>query len=207
MSLSKTCKAYTEIRNCLTELQEGVVLAIDPSIGSSSSMPGWAVYRAGELHASGTLKINPLHSIPLRLAAVAAGMKVLIEDHAPQALVYENIPAQRQGGGNAVAHASLLMALGTILSVPGPSHHVGLYPMSWKRLARPSYKKGDMEDAIEVGWIAIQEAIRIHEEDPPGLFGKRKRRVAREASRKKTTRVHTRGGPTNSGTKRVRGCA
>lgn len=165
--LGRDTRAYQQIRGCLVPMLEGIVLSVDPSIGSSSSQPGWAVYRQGQLIISGTIQID--HTLPTwkRLRKLVHGIRKLYKQWEPDVLVYEDIPAQRHGGGNAEAHASLLKAVGAILSVSGPDYYVGLHPLSWKRMVRSSYVKGDENDAIEIGWISIQEARRISEEDPP----------------------------------------
>lgn len=176
MTLGRDTAAYGDIRNSLTTILRGVVIAIDPSIGSSSSMPGWALYRAGALISSGTLGINPDQSVWKRLRDLARAMRSLYKETDPDVLVYEEIPSQRYGGGgNANAHASLLKAVGVILSIPGPDVCVGLHPLSWKKMVRETYVKGDEADAVEMGWIAIAEAARIAETNPPGAYGKKKK--------------------------------
>jgi hypothetical protein len=171
MSLTKTSKAYGDIEDNLQGILDGVVVSIDPSIGSSSSLPGWAVYRAGQYVASGTFDM-PIHkSIPDRLRILANHVRKLYNQYLPDVLVYEDIPAQRYGMGNAVAHASLLKALGAILSVPGPDGYVGIMPVSWKKGVRDTYQKGDEADAVEIGYVVIEFASQI--------------RYAREHGRKK----------------------
>lgn len=159
--LGKYTKAYGEIESAVKPILEGQIVCIDPSIGSSSSMPGWAVYRAGLLVDSGTFSINPNQSIPDRLRTLNGLMRKLYNVYTPDVLCYEDIPPLRQGGGNATSHASLLKAVGAILCIPGPDHYVGIQPISWKKMVREEYRKGDEEDAIELGWIIIQEAARI----------------------------------------------
>lgn len=168
MTLGKKSKAYEEIRATIKPLLEGVVCCFDPSIGSTSSMPGWAVSRAGVIFASGIFEIPAHETIPQRLNRLHGHVRKLYNLHSPDVCVYEQIPALRQGGGNAWGHASLLKALGVILSVPGPADYVAIFPMSWKSLARDEYVKGDEADAIEILWVVIEEARRIREYDPPG---------------------------------------
>ena len=146
-------------------LLRGTVLAIDPSIGSNSSMPGWAIYSQGNLIDSGIIEIVPKQEVPIRLQILSRKVRQLELMYKPDILVYEDIPSQRHGGGNANAHASLLKALGAILSVEGPAAHIGLHPQTWKRLARDGYTKGDEEDAIEMGWIAIDIAKWFNESE------------------------------------------
>lgn len=162
--LGKYTGAYTQIEKCTRQIREGQVVSIDPSIGSTSSMPGWAIYRAGALIDSGTFEINANHSVPDRLRALHSHMRKLYNTYTPDVLVYEDIPPLRQGGGNAASHASLLKALGAILCIPGPDHYVGIQPISWKKMVREEYRKGDEADAVEMGWIVIQEADRIRQE-------------------------------------------
>jgi hypothetical protein len=161
MSLTKTSKAYKDIEDNLQGILDGVVVSIDPSIGSSSSMPGWAVYMDGEYLKSGTFDIPVHKSIPDRLRILANHLRKLYNEYPPDVLVYEDIPAQRYGMGNAVAHASLLKALGAILSVPGPDGYVGIMPVSWKKGVRDTYQKGDESDAVEIGYVVIEFAAQI----------------------------------------------
>lgn len=165
MSLTKTSKAYQNIEDNLKGILEGVVISIDPSIGSSSSMPGWAVYKEGKYIESGIFEI-PIHkSLPERLRILSGRVRKLYNEWLPDVLVYEDIPAQRYGMGNAVAHASLLKALGAILSVAseegGPEGYVGIMPVSWKKLVRDTYEKGDENDAVEIGYVVIECAAQI----------------------------------------------
>jgi hypothetical protein len=161
MSLTKTSKAYGDIEDNLQGILDGVIISIDPSIGSSSSMPGWAIYRAGQYVASGTFDIPVHRSIPDRLRMLANHVRKLYNEYPADVLVYEDIPAQRYGMGNAVAHASLLKALGAILSVPGPDGYVGIMPVSWKKGVRDTYQKGDESDAVEIGYVVIEFAAQI----------------------------------------------
>lgn len=171
--LSKTAQAYGQIQSCLIPILEGTLVAIDPSIGSSSSMPGYAIYRAGILEESGILSIDSSGTIWQRLRMVVHQVRKLYQQWDPDVLIFEDIPPQRHGG-DASAHASLIKAVGAIISVSGPDYVVGLHPRSWKLLVRPSYTKSDENDAIEMGWIAVQEARRINETDPPGKkYGKK----------------------------------
>lgn len=161
--LAKTTQAYTEIRNAAHELQHGIVLAVDPSIGSQSSMPGWAVYSGGELVHSGVVAIDSGSSTPLRLQRLNYSIRKLVAEHQPDVMVYEAITDVPYKGFSARGHAPLQKALGAILSISGPSKYVGLFAISWTRMARETYRKGDENDAVEMGWVAIAEAKRIQE--------------------------------------------
>jgi hypothetical protein len=168
--VTKTSKVYSDVKDNLTLVMKGKLLAVDPSIGSTSSMPGWAFYDAGELIESGTLSINPKQSVWARLQDLARLIRQLYKHFGIDILVYEDIPSQRQGGGNANAHASLLKAQGAIMAVPGPRAYVGIMPISWKRMARSTYVKSDEADAVEIGWIVINIAQYISIKDPPSTY-------------------------------------
>jgi hypothetical protein len=186
--MAKTTGAYDEIRGALTPLLRGRVIVIDPSIGSNSSQPGWSLYVAGEYVESGVLQIPVSRDVPARLQELHRQLRELYRLHDPDCLVYEDIAPQRYGGtdsfGNANAHASLLKAVGATLSVPGPSHFVGLKPTTWKRLVRPGYVKSDEADATEIGYVAMLIARDIEQRDPPRKYGagrgKRKKREKTE---------------------------
>lgn len=185
--LAKTTRAYDEILKFGGLVLKGRTLVIDPSIGSSSSMPGWCALDQGEEVGSGIIEIVVSRDIPDRLQQLHAGMRQLISTWKPDILVYEDIPAQRHGGGNAVAHASLLKALGAILAVPGPVGFIGLHPLTWKRLVRDSYVKSDEGDAREMAFIVVELARWIHEEAE-------KKAQKEESRRKQSTNKSGRSG-------------
>lgn len=158
-------QAYKAIEKCTRFLIGDAVVSIDPSVGSHSSMPGWAVFRNGVFVARGTFPIDPTMSIPDKLHALNTAVRKLYDQVQPTVLVYEEIPASRHGG-SAASQATLHKALGAILSVPGPDYYVGIYPISWQALARDTYVKGDAEDAHEIGYVAIEQAREIERTGP-----------------------------------------
>jgi hypothetical protein len=174
-TVGRSTNLYEDVRASLRQILEGIMLSIDPSIGSNSSMPGWAVYRATVLTASGTLEIDPLGDRPQRLQELTHCLRKLIKEYSPDVLAYEDIPPRRYGGGGAAGHASLLMALGATLAVSGPDRYVRLAPRVWKRLVSGDYRKSDEADAIEMGRITCDLAQHISNTNPPRRFGSRKR--------------------------------
>jgi hypothetical protein len=141
-------------------------------------MPGFAVYVAGKLIDSGVFDMDINADFHTKARQLAFYLRQLYTKYDPDVLVHEEIALQ--GAGRAIAsHVTLLKAVAVILSVPGPDQVVGIYPTSWKKLARPSYVKSDVNDAIEIGWVCIQQAKLIISED--GIkerrkYGKPKRR-------------------------------
>lgn len=158
--ISPKSKLYQEVDKLSLELRTGMVLVIDPSIGSSSSRPGWAVYDTGKLYYSGTIDTGGSH-LPLwkRARTLADEIRALCDDFAPTLLVYEDIPAT--SGFNANAQASLLKAVGIVLAATNTEECLGIHPASWKNYVRPEYTKSDEADAIEIGWITIALAEHI----------------------------------------------
>jgi hypothetical protein len=169
--LSRTSQTYKEIRENTELLITGRVISIDPSMGSSSSMPGWAVYNAGELVGSGIINLQETGGHGIRLNTLYHQLLYLNTKYEPQVLVFEKIPVSAHGGRSQVSHASLLMALGVTLAAFPLLPQVGIMPISWKKMVRDTYRKGDEEDAIEMGWIVIKSAMDIEEQNPKRKYG------------------------------------
>lgn len=153
-------KLFQEVKEHLDDLTVGIVLAIDPSIGSSSSAPGWAVYNTRKLVSADVLDTGGSH-LPLWQRARRLGelVRELCEKYRPDILLYEDIPAT--SGFNPNAQASLLKAVGVVLASTDTESVIGIHPASWKNYVDEHYRKGDKEDAIYIGKIAIDLAQYI----------------------------------------------
>ena len=161
--IGKKTKLYQEVDRLKGSLCYGKVLSIDPSIGSTSSSPGWAYYQNGSLTDSGTIYTGGSHlELWLRARRLGDSLRLLCNEYKVDVLVYEDIPAT--SGFNQNAIASLLKAVGIVLACTTSSHVLGVHPASWKNYVRPEYKKGDKEDAIEIGWVTIALAQHIERE-------------------------------------------
>lgn len=158
----KKSKLYEGVASLADVLSTGSVFVVDPSIGSSSSSPAWALYRKGVLIDSSIISTGGSHT-PLWARARMLGQTIayLTNLHWPDVLVYEDIPAT--SGFNQNAIASLLKAVGIILACSKSEHVLGIHPASWKPYVRPEYKKGDREDAVEIGYIVTSLAAYITE--------------------------------------------
>lgn len=166
-NINKKTKIYGEVSKLTTPLLTGMVLVIDPSIGSTSSSPGWAIYKQGELLDSGTLSTGGSSTELWRRArTLGNSIKVLSSTYNFDLLIYEDIPATSSFNQNAVS--SLLKAVGIVLACSKSEHVLGIHPASWRNYVRPEYKKGDKEDAEEIGYIAISLAKRIITEKDNG---------------------------------------
>lgn len=155
--IGKKTKLYENVQRLKGPLVYGNILCIDPSIGSSSSSPGWAYYQSGQLIDSGTIHTGGSHlELWQRARRLGDALRLLCNEYKVDVLVYEDIPAT--SGFNQNAIASLLKAVGIVLACTTSSHVLGIHPASWKNYVRQEYKKGDKEDAIEIGYVAISLA-------------------------------------------------
>ena len=158
--VNKKGKLYQDVSRLKGPLVYGNVLSIDPSIGSSSSSPGWAYYQAGSLVDAGIIHTGGSHlELWQRARRLGDSLRILCSEYKVDVLIYEDIPAT--SGFNQNAISSLLKAVGVVLCSTTSSHVLGIHPASWKNYVRPEYKKGDKEDAIEIGWVAISLAQHI----------------------------------------------
>ena len=158
--ISKKSKLYQDVNKLIKPILTGKVLVIDPSIGSNSSSPGWAIYSYGELVDSGSWHVGG-SSVELWKRARKLGdyIKFACAMYSFDLLIYEDIPATSSFNQNAVA--SLLKSVGVVLSCSRSEYVLGIHPASWRNYVRPGYKKGDKEDAEEIGHIAISLARHI----------------------------------------------
>ena len=135
------------------EIMEGTLLAIDPSCGSESSMPGYALYRGAELIKSGTLDIKKIsRDVAYRLQDLSS---MLGEFKDIDVLVVEHIPARRYGGGGATGHASLLNAEGVCLASTKAARILRVRPQTWHSMKPDHWIKGDAADAEAIGHCVI----------------------------------------------------
>lgn len=154
----KTSQIYADINESRRVLLRGSVLAVDPSIGSRSSMPGFAIYKSGILVTSGVLIIDHTESRWMRLKSVYRQLRNLSKEYGIDACVYEQVPVSAHGGRSQVSHASLLMAVGVTIAAVDARAFIGIPPVSWKKFVREDYTKSDEADAVEMGRIVIEMA-------------------------------------------------
>lgn len=156
---------YKSIRTYTKQILEGTLVAIDPSCGSSSSDPGYAIYSNGLLVESGIIPLNKERELAYRLQELRAAL--FAKFGCPTVLVVEHIPPRRFGKGSAVSHASLLQAMGVALASTDSGILLRIRPQDWQRLAAPIWSKAtksDEADAIAIGWAVIRLAREINED-------------------------------------------
>jgi len=144
-------KKYTE--NLLT----GTVLAIDPASGGSS-MPGYAVYKGGQLVQSGTIAVKPHLMLNVRLRLIADVLRN--ELPVPDVFVIEDIRRIR-GIFSGASVDILFKGIGAIMSAVTCDKFIEIPPTVWTKTVEANYKttrKSDEQDAIEIGRFAIEYA-------------------------------------------------
>jgi len=162
--LTKATKLYTHCKRHKELIQGGHMLCIDPSCGSTGSMPGYAIYKEGELKDSGIIEIPDVHrDLPYRLQDLLSTLQVSFQK--PDLLVIEDIASRRFGRGGQSGHASLLRSTGTIMSAYPDTKVLAIRPQSWRKMLPEGWVKGDEWDAIALGHRALEVCRRIDENE------------------------------------------
>ncbi len=163
----KIPKVYTQIATARESLA-GRVLVIDPSIGSNSSMPGYAIFENKVMLEKGILQIETMKRKGTVVPRLRELSKILREEFAEvfDVLVIEDVPSvwSRAGGHKAVI--PLMKAMGCIIGNVQSKYVVEITPMSWtSRVSKieiekqMKYIKGDDTDAEWIGYVVMQMAI------------------------------------------------
>jgi len=164
---SKLTSLERDLGPVLGQALNGTVLAIDPSSGSANSQPGYAIFKAGQLLDSGLVRIRSGDHISNRLYRLARTLRDEFE--APELLVTENIPPFMGDGPGAQFATrnviSLHQSIGVVMSVWDVAV-VQVSPRTWRSRVPDNYLKSDENDAIMIGWSAIQTARELNGELP-----------------------------------------
>jgi hypothetical protein len=147
-----------KVRQNRNLILKGYMLVIDPSIGSSSSLPGFAVYRNGKLTESGVLKMNIGASKHKRLHELVSILQKEFE--VPDILGMELIagPAFGVMRWNINAFHSLIRSTGAIMAAYPVETVIEVPPSVWKKTIDDDYVKSDEMDAIYIGRYLILSA-------------------------------------------------
>lgn len=160
-------KVEYQTQRAVKAVLTGLMVVIDPSSGSSSSMPGYAIFKEGKLIDSGVMQIDHRKEVPRRLQDISK----CLSSEFPEAdvLVIEDIPS-RSFGRNAIAHATLLKSVGCILASSKYHRFIEISPSVWhayiKREPKEAegYVKGDEWDAKIMGYCILELAREIQKE-------------------------------------------
>lgn len=154
--ISTQTRLYASVREVADRILTGRMLVLDPSVGSWSSQPGYAIYEAGQLVDSGVIDMPTYEARSRRLYYLR---RVLQEQFTEgfDVVVIEDIPTHRfsrgRGGrtfANAKAQIPLHKAVGVIESIfDCPTLFVS--PATWHSFAPLDYIKSDESDAVVMG--------------------------------------------------------
>ena len=169
MALSKKASRLAqEVGKFQTEIQQGYMLAIDPSSGSSGSLPGFAIFEAGKLVDAGTISLprgtKQIHS---RLFLLRDTLEK--EFKKPDILAVEWIAPIFPGAKNAFfqkSASSLMKSVGAIMSV-WDCPVIEPAPTTWHTMTPPGYEKNDANDACMIGNAALIVLARVLGETEP----------------------------------------
>jgi Holliday junction resolvasome RuvABC endonuclease subunit len=139
----------------------GTLIAIDPA-SFSSSVPGYAIFRSGELEFAGTIPKPKHKDINRRVQYLYDEIAALVPVP-PDVLAIEEIH-------KSIAHASLLWAVGVSVAAARAPVMLEIPLNVWKSLAKatPEYAKDDVNDAVMIGKTVILLAREYKEKQERG---------------------------------------
>ncbi len=153
-------KTYISIKPLANLILTGKLLIIDPSTGSQSSLPGYAIYEKGHLLESGVIEVDLADSRSQKLYEISRTVREDFEE--PDILVIEYIPpVTYKGGMNSNAVMALQKAIGAILAARPFKNVIEIPAIVWKSYKHPEYIKTDEHDAIAIGRCAIGVAREV----------------------------------------------
>lgn len=160
LKINRTGRLWKEIRHAYLDVLEGVVLVVDPSIGSVSSQPGFAIMESGIRTECGIIEIDHRESTHDRLYALGHSLRE--EFDAVDVLVVEDIPLRRFnqfGRGSLRQQVQLHRAVGAIHASVKATHSLAVHPATWHCVVPPDYVKSDAGDAAAMAEVIRQYSV------------------------------------------------
>lgn len=158
--INKTTKTYKQIEPLSELITTGRMLCIDPSTGSTSSKPGFAVYNQGELLEAGEIDLDVKMNRSKRLYEISRTIRE--EFQLADILCVEYIPpVSYRGGMNSNAIMALQKAIGAILAAQPFEYLLEIPASAWKQAKDDDYYKSDMMDSVYLGKYVIDLAEHI----------------------------------------------
>lgn len=151
---------YAALRDLSDIVLDGTFIAIDPSIGSRDSQPGFAIFHKGKLQVSGTAMIDFRATSYDRLRLIHYWIKQLLPGP-PDLLAIEAIP-------KSLGHQFTLWAVGATITGVDAARTLEIPIPFWKSFAKQktSYLKGDEADAIVMGEAMIAYCREVENATP-----------------------------------------
>lgn len=159
--MSKITKAEERVAKYSDKILKGHMLVVDPSCGSSSSLPGYAIFKEGKLEETGVIELHSINGdLYKRLREIAKCFDDMFGEF--DILVIEAIPPVHGGNvmGKAKSHASLLKSVGAIVGSVDATRVVDIHPRTWQKYKDKDYVKADDQDAKYIGYAAIAIALK-----------------------------------------------
>ena len=157
---ARTPKYKLQIQECNGCVIDGTLLAIDPSTGSESSLPGYAVFKAGQLVESGTITLDITLNRAQKLYEINRTIREDFGEYKFDAIAVEDI-GYFMGKMNAKAVVSLQRAVGAIVAAYPTECLIEVPSNAWQKHKYKGYVKGDEADAICIGLCVINTAIAM----------------------------------------------
>lgn len=154
-SKTKLPKYKLAIQDCTDVILNGTLLAIDPSTGSKSSMPGFAVFIKGELVESGTIEVDLAGNRAQKLYQINHILRT--DFKAPDVVAVENI-SYFVGKMSPASVVSLQRAVGAIVAAWPVKCLVEVPSNAWQKHQFAGYFKSDANDSICIGLTCINIA-------------------------------------------------
>jgi len=157
VKVSTDNKLFRAVKKVARQVLEGDMISIDPSVGSGSSMPGYAVFKKGKLIDYGIISLNPKLNQFLRLYELGRSLREEFSRTKWDVLVVEAIPTVRfQSYGRSLsAQVPLHRAVGTVLASVRADHLLEVPPQTWHKFVVPAYSKSDDKDAVAFGYTVL----------------------------------------------------
>ncbi len=135
----------------------GRMLVVDPSCGSQSSQPGYAIRHEGIVTDSGVIDMPIEESLDRRLFYLGRSLRTEFTEKY-DVVAIEDVPTHRftkgRGGrtyANERSQLSLHAACHVIISSFDVDHFIRISPPTWWSFAPDDYKKSDESDALVMG--------------------------------------------------------
>lgn len=149
------------IDDCADCILNGTLLAIDPSTGSKSSMPGWAWFEKGELKESGIIKVDLKGNRAQKLYQINHTLRT---EFGPPDVVAVESAGYFISKMNPASIISLQRAIGAVIASWPVKCLVEVPSNVWQKYRFKGYEKGDEADAICIGLCVIGKAKQVLKE-------------------------------------------
>jgi hypothetical protein len=172
--MAKETKLQRTLRRFPEKVLHGRMLVVDPSSGSTTSMPGYAEFLNGVLVDSGTIQIPYSKAVHKRLRYLRDCLDRDFANERYDVLVLESLSIMQSTRRRAMS--LLLESVGVFLACIESDEVAYVAPASWHAYVRrkygDSYVKSDEADARVMGELVIEEAKAIVEGGNNGSDGK-----------------------------------